>query len=114
MQTTAETIGRERIAQVVDTFYERVQRDPGLAMPFSVEAHGEGEGAEAVLFPEWFTVYYPYGRADLAFPILALRSILHHEQFGGDWVNVAIGRMAHYSLPRELAEHFLAHGTRYH
>ncbi len=88
---------------------------PGvLAMPFSVEAHGEGEGAEAVLFPEWFTVYYPYGRADLAFPILALRSILHHEQFGGDWVNVAIGRMAHYSLPRELAEHFLAHGTRYH
>ena len=36
MQTTAETIGRERIAQVVDTFYERVQRDPGLSMPFSV------------------------------------------------------------------------------
>ena len=36
MHTTAETIGRERIAQVVDTFYERVQRDPGLAMPFSV------------------------------------------------------------------------------
>ena len=36
MQTTAETIGRERIAQVVDTFYERVQRDPELAIPSSV------------------------------------------------------------------------------
>ena len=34
--STAEHIGRERIAQVVDTFYNRVQRDPGLSMPFAV------------------------------------------------------------------------------
>lgn len=84
-----------------------------LALPFTVEPHGEGDEAEAVLFPEWFAVYYPYGRASHAFPILALRSILHHGEFGGDWVNVAVGRMAHYSLPREVAEQFVSHGTRY-
>ncbi len=84
-----------------------------LALPFTVEQRGEGDDAEAVLFPEWFAVYYPYRRADYAFPILALRSILHHGEFGGDWVNVAVGRMAHYSLPREVAEQFISHGTRY-
>ena len=36
MEPIAQRIGRERIAQVVDTFYDRVQKDPGLAMPFSV------------------------------------------------------------------------------
>jgi len=36
MQDIAETIGRERVAAVVDHFYERIRQHPTLATPFAI------------------------------------------------------------------------------
>jgi hemoglobin len=36
MQDIAEDIGRERVARVVDVFYERIQTHPSLKKPFAV------------------------------------------------------------------------------
>ena len=89
----------------------RVCSLPGvLALPFTVERPA-GDDGEEVLFPDWFAVFYPHGRQEHAFPILALRSVLSNEAFGGDWVDAAVGRMGFYGLPRKLAEHFVARGV---
>ena len=86
---------------------------PGvLALPFTVEHQGVGSDAKPVLFPDWFCVYYPHASGAHAFPILALKSVMRHDAFGGDWVNAAVGRMAHYSLPRAQAEDFVSRGVR--
>ncbi len=90
----------------------KIKAMPGvLALPFTIESTGEGDEAQAVLFPDWVAVFYPHARAEHAFPILTLRSVLSNEAFGGDWVDAAVGRMGFYGLPRKLAEQFVARGT---
>ena len=90
----------------------KIKAMPGvLALPFTIESTGEGDEAQAVLFPDWVAVFYPHGRQEHAFPILALRSVLSNDAFGGDWVDAAVGRMGFYGLPRKLAEHFVARGV---
>lgn len=89
----------------------KIKAMPGLlVLPFTIENTGEGDAAQAVLFPDWMAVFYPHSRHEHAFPILALRSVLSHDAFGGDWVDAAVGRMGFYGLPRNLAEHFVAKG----
>jgi len=88
----------------------KIKAMPGvLALPFTIEAMGDE--ARAVLFPDWFAVFYPNGNPEYAFPILTLRSVLSHDAFG-DWVDAAVGRMGFYGLPRKLAEQFVNSGTR--
>ena len=90
----------------------KIRAMPGvLALPFTIENKGEGEDAQAVLFPDWIAVFYPHARAEHAFPILTLRSVLANDAFGGDWVDAAVGRMGFYGLPRKLAEQFVSRGT---
>lgn len=90
----------------------KIRAMPGvLALPFTIENKGEGEDAQAVLFPDWIAAFYPHARAEHAFPILTLRSVLANEAFGGDWVDAAVGRMGFYGLPRKLAEQFVSKGT---
>ena len=87
----------------------QIKAMPGLlALPFTIEKVGDGAEAQEVLFPEWFAVFYPHAKPEHAFPILALRSVLSHAEFGGDWVNAAVGRMGFYGLPRKVAEQFVA------
>ena len=91
---------------------EKIRAMPGvLALPFTIENQGDGDDAQAVLFPDWIAVFYPHARAEHAFPILTLRSILASDAFGGDWVDAAVGRMGFYGLPRKLAEQFVSKGT---
>ena len=74
----------------------QVKAMPGvLALPFTVESPAAG----AMLFPDWFAVFYPHGRPSHAFPVLALQSAMAHEDIGADWVGAALGRMAFYGLP---------------
>lgn len=90
----------------------KIKAMPGvLALPFAVERKGDEAEAQAILFPEWFSVFYPNANPAHAFPILALRSVLSNDAFGGDWVDAAVGRMAFYGLPREGAEQFVSKGT---
>jgi len=37
-------------------------------------------------------------------PILALKSVLEDERFGGDWVAVALHRLTDFSLPQADAQ----------
>lgn len=87
----------------------KVKALPGvLALPFTVESVEVDGSEQAVLFPDWFSVFYPHGMAHHAVPILTLRSVLANGAFGGDWVDAAVGRMGVYGLPRESAEKFVA------
>ncbi len=99
---------------VADTLpSSKIKAMPGvLALPFTIENAGEDGSGQRVLFPDWFAVFYPHGMAEHAFATLVLRSMLSHEALGGDWVDVAVGRMAYYALPREKAEKFVAKGTK--
>ena len=91
----------------------KIRAMPGvLALPFTIENQGDGDDVQAVLFPDWIAVFYPHARAEHAFPILTLRSVLASEAFGGDWVDAAVGRMGFYGLPRQLAEQFVSKGVR--
>ena len=91
----------------------KIRAMPGvLALPFTIENQGDGDDAQAVLFPDWIAVFYPHARAEHAFPILTLRSVLASDAFGGDWVDAAVGRMGFYGLPRQLAEQFVSKGVR--
>lgn len=70
-----------------------------LALPFSIENHA---GVEHLL-PEWFAAFYVRGEPGHCIPILALRSVLADQRFGGDWVGVALERMTAFALPQEQA-----------
>ena len=73
---------------------------PGLlALPFSIETHGELR----LLLPEWFGVYYVNSSIDEGFPVLALRSVTLDERFA-DWVKVATTRMPLFGLPAKRPE----------
>ena len=99
---------------VADTLpSSKIKAMPGvLALPFTVESPGEDGSGHRVLFPDWFAVFYPHGKAEHAFATLVLRSMLSHEALGGDWVDVAVSRMSFYGLPRKLAEQFVSRGTQ--
>lgn len=99
---------------VADTLpSSKIKAMPGvLALPFTVESPGEDGNGHRVLFPDWFAVFYPHGKAEHAFATLVLRSMLSHEALGGDWVDVAVSRMGFYGLPRQLAEQFVSKGTQ--
>lgn len=78
-----------------------IKKMPGLlALPFSIEVHDEIQH----LVPEWFAAFYVKGIADHCIPILALKSVMNDQRFGGDWVAVAIHRMTAFSLPQADAE----------
>lgn len=78
-----------------------VKAMPGiLALMFSVETHGEEEH----LLPEWLAAFYVQGSARHCVPILALKSVLEDERFGGDWVAVALHRLADFALPQADAQ----------
>ena len=55
------------------------------------------------LLPEWFAAFYVRGEPGHCIPILALRSVLADQRFGGDWVAVALERMTAFALPQEQA-----------
>lgn len=79
---------------------EQVKKMAGvLALPFSIETH---HGIE-IMLPEWFAALYVNGSASHCIPILTLRSVMHDQRFGGDWVAVALERMATFGLPTENA-----------
>ena len=67
-----------------------------LALPFSIEKHND----EPYLIPEWFAVLYIDQDPEQFIPLLTLKSILNNEQFGGDWVDIALKRMDIFSLPK--------------
>ncbi|KPY55639.1 hypothetical protein [Pseudomonas amygdali] len=78
-----------------------IKKMPGLlALPFSIEQHGDASH----LLPEWFAAYYVQSSAEHCVPILALKSVMNDQRFGGDWVAVAIHRMTAFSLPQADAE----------
>lgn len=78
-----------------------IKKMPGiLALPFSVETHNEVQH----LLPEWFAAFYVKGTMEHCIPILALKSVMNDQRFGGDWVAVAIHRMTAFSLPQAEAE----------
>lgn len=52
MQDIAEDIGRDRVARVVDTFYNRIQQHPTLATPFR-RVH-DWPGHKAILTHFWW------------------------------------------------------------
>lgn len=56
------------------------------------------------LLPEWTAAFYVQGSADHCVPILALKSVLEDERFGGDWVSVAVHRLSEFSLPQAQAQ----------
>lgn len=70
-----------------------------LALPFSIENHADVEH----LLPEWFAAFYVGGDPGHCIPVLALRSVLTDQRFGGDWVGVALERMAAFALPQAQA-----------
>lgn len=91
----------------------KIKAMPGiLALPFTIEQKGDEADAQALLFPEYFAVFYPHGKADNAFLTLTMRSVLEHEAIGGDWVDAAVARMGFYGLPRRLAEQFVSRGVQ--
>lgn len=71
-----------------------------LALPFSIENHADTEH----LLPEWFAAFYVHGDPGHCIPILALRSVLADQRFGGDWVALALERMINFSLPQKEAK----------
>lgn len=76
---------------------DRIKQMAGvLAICFSIERHAAADR----LLPEWFAAFYVDGDARHCIPILALRSIMSNENFSGDWVDIALNRMAVFSLPR--------------
>jgi len=77
-----------------------VKAMPGLlTLMFSVEAHDDVQH----LLPEWTAAFYVQSNKDHCIPILALRSVLDDERFGGDWVTVALHRMSEFGLPQQAA-----------
>ncbi|MFP3996362.1 hypothetical protein SHV74_17620 [Pseudomonas capeferrum] len=78
-----------------------VKAMPGtLALMFTVETHD----AINHLLPEWLAAFYVQGDARHCVPILALKSVLEDERFGGDWVAVAVHRLTEFALPQAAAE----------
>ncbi|NIF27678.1 hypothetical protein F3J44_15010 [Pantoea sp. Tr-811] len=74
-----------------------VKAMPGmLALMFTVETHDDSRH----LLPEWMAAFYVQGEAGHCVPILALKSVLEDERFGGDWVAVAVHRLAEFALPQ--------------
>ncbi|WP_426810504.1 hypothetical protein ABOC32_06680 [Pseudomonas sp. WOUb67] len=74
---------------------------PGmLALVFSVETHEDIKH----LLPEWVAAFYVQGQARHCVPILALKSVLEDKHFGGDWVAVALHRLASFALPQADAQ----------
>ena len=71
-----------------------------LALMFSVQAHDNIRH----LLPEWTAAFYVKGNAGHCVPILALKSVLEDERFGGDWVAVALHRLSEFALPQAAAE----------
>jgi hypothetical protein len=77
---------------------------PGtLALAFSIERHGEPGNEHEYLIPEWHAAWYVSHDPGHCIPVLALQSVLHDEQFSGDWVDVALHRMGVFRLPRTKA-----------
>lgn len=70
-----------------------------LALAFSTELHTEVEH----IIPEWFASFYVDGSQAHCMPILALKSVMTDGRFGSDWMDVALGRMAMFCLPRSDA-----------
>lgn len=81
------------------------QRAGLLALPYSLEAH---DGTPHLL-PEWCSAFYVDRSAEHCVPLLGLRSVLQDDQFGGDWVSVALERLAAFGLPTEAATRATAH-----
>jgi hypothetical protein len=73
---------------------------PGIfVLPFSIEYHASIEH----LLPEWFAAFYVRGEPDHCIPILALKSMLADQRFGGNWVDLALECMTAFALPQEQA-----------
>lgn len=78
-----------------------VKAMPGmLALMFTVETHDEVKH----LLPEWLAAFYVQGDGRHCVPILALKSVLEDERFGGDWVAVALHRLTEFALPQADAQ----------
>jgi len=56
------------------------------------------------LLPEWTAAFYVQGLARHCVPILALKSVLEDKRFVGDWVAVALHRLASFALPQAEAQ----------
>lgn len=79
---------------------EHIKRKPGiLAVPFQIQVFDDKER----LMPDWFSAFYVNASSEHCIPIFALRSIGNCDQFGGDWVDMALHRMTAYRLPQKQA-----------
>jgi hypothetical protein len=71
---------------------------PGtLILPFSLEGNEEG-----FLLPEWCAAFYAYGNPGNCIPMVTLQSMLSSESvsgISGDWITIALHRLAAYGLP---------------
>ncbi len=75
-----------------------------LALPFSIEIQEETRH----LIPEWFAAFYVGGSEEHCVPILTLPSITTDERIG-DWVEVALLRMAMFGMPCAMASEAVKH-----
>jgi hypothetical protein len=75
-----------------------------LALPFVIETHDEVRH----LIPEWFAAFYVGANEDHCVPSLTMRSITLDERFG-DWVAIAVERMATFGLPNAAASSATKH-----
>lgn len=76
-----------------------VQGLPGLlALPFTIERHNN----QLMLLPSWFAAFYVDGSAETCVPILAMKSVLSHDQFG-DWAQTALHGLSGFGMPTKHA-----------
>jgi hemoglobin len=105
MQDIADAIGQERIAAVVDHFYERIQRHPTLAAPFA-GVH-DWPAHKAILTHFWWVSLG--GKRYLQYPYAVARK---HIEAGftaallTDWLAL-FAEVIEADLPPELAQGWL-------
>ncbi len=108
MQIEAETLQYVACAIADNLRSDKVKAMPGvLAIPFAIETF-EGE---QFLLPEWFVAFYVDGNEDQCVPLLTGRSVTDDQRFG-DWVNIAVERMAVFGLPRSAAQEAMRRTAR--
>lgn len=111
MQDIAEDIGRDRVARVVDVFYDRIQQHPTLAEPFR-RVH-DWPAHKAILTHFWWVTLG--GKRYLDYPYMVARK---HEEAGftpallADWLAL-FRRTVRELLPEDnLAGGWIARAER--
>lgn len=107
--TLAEQLGKQGIADVVDTFYDRIQGHPTLAAPFGRVEHWPEHKARLTHF--WWVMLGgdPYLNVGFNVPLKHLEAGFT-EALLVDWLAL-FGQVQRDLLPPELAEAWLGLAT---